>query len=92
MNTIVQADGIELTNALQQYAKDKLKKLDRYNVINLKCLIKIDGLDNVVEIIADDQFISVKAADMYHAIVKAVDVMQLSLEKTKAKYRTAECA
>lgn len=88
IDVTVQTDGIELTNALKEYALQKLQKLARYNIINLKMLLKLDGLKSVVEVIADDTFISSRgdaSSDMYHTIVKAVEVMSIALEKKKAK-------
>ena len=78
---IIQADGFKLTDALRDYTKSKLKKLDRYNLTNLKCLLKIDGRDQIVEIVADDRFLKTTGGDMYSTVVKAVNAMQIILGK-----------
>ena len=85
-NLIIEADGMKLTDALREYIEGKMQKLDRYSITNLKCLIKMDGRtgeDCVVEIIADDIFIGARGYDMYSTIVKAVNIMQIALEKEK---------
>ena len=85
-NVTIQADGMKLTDALREYTESKLQKLDHYSITNLKCLIKMDGRageDCVVEIIADDTFIGTRGYDMYNTIVKAVNIMQIALEKEK---------
>ena len=84
-NVVIQADGMELTDALRQYTESKFRKLDRYGLTNLKVLMKLDGLDCVVEVIADDTFVSSRGADMYHTIVKSMEVVSIALEKAKGK-------
>lgn len=91
-NLIIEADGMKLTDALREYTEGKMQKLDRYNITNLKCLIKMDGRTGehcVVEITADDIFIGARGYDMYSTIVKAVNIMQIALEKEKANAKHA---
>ena len=85
-NLIIEADGMKLTDALREYIESKMQKLDRYNITNLKCLIKMDGRAGeqcIVKITADDIFIGARGYDMYNTVVKAVNIMQIALEKEK---------
>lgn len=89
-NLIIEADGMKLTDALREYTEGKMQKLDHYSITNLKCLIKMDGRngeDCIVEIIADDIFIGARGYDMYSTIVKAVNIMQIALEKEKTNVK-----
>lgn len=83
MNTIIQTDGFELTSALNDHVKTKLKKLDRFNLTNLRCLMKPSGRDFEVELLADGRFFKLTDADMYSAITKAVEKFSECLSRSK---------
>lgn len=83
MNMIICTDGIELTESLERYAAQKLDKLSRFNPIAVHCLMKIDNRDCIVELRADDSFVTAKCKDMYSSVVKAVDTMKVMLNQKK---------
>lgn len=82
-NMIIRADGFTITTPLHDYAVSKLNKLTKFGAEDIRCLLKIDNRDNIVELNADGKFLKVKGVDMYNAVAKAADSMQCILSDAK---------
>lgn len=80
---IIRADGFTITAPLYDYAANKLNKLTKFGADDIRCLLKIDNRDNVVELRTNGKFLKVKGTDMYNTVAKAVDSMQCMLSNAK---------
>lgn len=82
---------VEVTEAMKQYALDKLSKVERFhaNVIDLNVTMDIQKLDHKVDIIIKFNHFKIKlqavSDNMYTAIDKVVSKLQAQLRKYKDK-------
>ena len=88
MTIDINSDGISLTEALRDYVKAKLSKLEKYGCDRVKCLMKVEGDTNIVEVSTKNTFAKIKSRDMYDAVDKAERVAINNVTAKKPKYRS----
>ena len=99
MTINVQAVGIDMTDAINQYAREKAESLTKYfdNItsIDVKCGLlsnhhqsgKIFFAEMGLNVPGNQLFVKKEAADLYKSIDKVRDHLKVELEKMKGKMR-----
>lgn len=91
MNYIISGRGIVLTDALKDYAKEKIGKVERYFEASTKIYItfSIQKGRKIVEITARQNGIVFRVeednVDMYAAIDKASDILERQIRKNRTR-------
>jgi putative sigma-54 modulation protein len=92
-NITVTGRHIEITEAMKDYAIDKVLKMERVvsNIIDVAVTIDIQKLEHKIDIVFRFDHFKVKAQaatnDMYASIDKAVDKLQSQLHKYKSRIK-----
>ena len=98
MKYTVRGDKLEVTDAIRDYALDKLSKMDKYfdnpNEISAKIVFSVRGREQKVEITITsgtyDLRAEVSQSDMYAAIDLAIDKLERQMRKFKTKLMSRE--
>ena len=97
MEIIIRGDKIEVTKAMKDYIKDKLKKLDKYlensDSVRASVVVRVSSHRQTIEItIPLHNFISSEETqeDFYAAVDKAIDVMERQIRKNKTRLKSKE--
>lgn len=93
MNIIIRGSKLEITEAMESYAKEKISKLDKYleNSEDVKAtvLAKVHGRNNIVEVtIPLKNFIlraEEKEDNFYAAIDMVIDKLERQIRKNKTR-------
>ena len=93
MNFSIRGDKFEVTDAIRDYAKDKVSKIEKYfdspEKVNAKILFSVKGREQRVEITINGGHFDLRAevshSDMYAAIDLAVDKLEGQMRKFKTK-------
>lgn len=93
MNFTFRGDKLEVTDAIKDYAKDKMSKMEKYfdnpEKVNAKVQFSVKGREQRVEITINgchyDLRAEVSHSDMYAAIDLAVDKLVGQMRKFKTK-------
>ncbi len=92
-DVVVTGRNVEVTDAMKNYAMEKISKVDRFTnrIINVNIIMDIQKLDHHVDIIVriDNQKIKVSAhsTDMYASIDMAVDKLTNQIRRHKERVR-----
>jgi len=92
-DVVVTGRNVEVTDAMKNYAMEKISKIDRFTnrIINVNIIMDIQKLDHHVDIIVriDNQKIKVSAhtTDMYASIDMAVDKLTNQIRRHKERVR-----
>ncbi len=99
MTINITAKGMELTSAIQEYAREKVESLETFfdGIIKVDVIVgmeshhhnkgKIYFAEMNVHVPGNSVFVKKEAADLYKAIDKVKDHLKVDLEKTKSKMR-----
>lgn len=98
MNYIFRGDGLEVTDAIKDYAKDKLSKIEKYfsdqERVDAKIVFSVRGRQQKVEVTINsinyDLRSEVSHSDMYAAIDLALDKLEGQIRKYKTKLLSRE--
>lgn len=93
MNFTFRGDKLEVTDAIKDYAKDKMSKMEKYfdnpEKVNAKVQFSVKGREQRVEITINGGHYDLRAevshSDMYAAIDLAVDKLVGQMRKFKTK-------
>ncbi len=93
MNFSIRGDKFEVTDAIRDYAKDKVSKMEKYfdnpEKVNTKILFSVKGREQRVEITINGGHFDLRAevshSDMYAAIDLAIDKLEGQMRKFKTK-------
>ena len=100
MKYTYRGDRVEVTDAIKDYAEDKLSKMQKYfenpEKVNVKVVFSVRGREQKVEININSSTYDLRAevshSDMYAAIDLAVDKLEGQVRKFKTKLMTRERA
>lgn len=99
MNVNVQAVGTDMTDAINQYARDKAEGLTKYfeNIQQVDVIVgmnsnhhnkgKVYFAEMKVGVPGNNVFVKKEAEDLYKAIDKVRDHLKVEFEKIKGKMR-----
>lgn len=101
MNINIRGDKIEVTEAIKNYVKEKLERLEKYfespNNIDAHVLIRIRNGQQIIEVTIPTSKYTLRAeevnADLYAAIDLVIDVLERQIRKNKTKlsrFKTTE--
>ncbi|MDE6141558.1 MAG: ribosome-associated translation inhibitor RaiA [Bacilli bacterium] len=101
MNINIRGDKIEITEAIKNYVKEKLERLEKYfeepTKISAHILIRVKNGEQSIEVtIPTDRYTlraEEKHADLYAAVDEVIDVLERQIRKNKTKlnrYRNVE--
>lgn len=93
MELLIRGDRMKVTEAMNDYVKDKLKKLEKYleesEQVRANILVKVKGYTQKVEVtIPLKSFLlraEEEAEDFYVAIDKVIDKLERQIKKNKTK-------
>ena len=94
MKLNIRGDKLEITDAIRDYVKDKLGRLDKYfkdSDINANVLLKVKGNRQIIEVtVPTDKYIlrsEEEHNDLYAAIDLVVDKLEGQIRKNKTKLK-----
>lgn len=102
MTLTIQIKGMDMTPAIEQYARDKAETLPQYldSIVRVDVIVgmeshhhkkgKIYFAEFKVHVPGHDLFVRKDAADLYKAIDKVRDHLKVELEKLKGKMRAKD--
>ncbi|MCX4364650.1 MAG: ribosome-associated translation inhibitor RaiA [Bacilli bacterium] len=101
MNINIRGDKIEITEAIKNYVKEKLERLEKYfeepTKISAHILVRVKNGEQSIEVtIPTDRYTlraEEKHADLYAAVDEVIDVLERQIRKNKTKlnrYRNVE--
>lgn len=93
MEIIIRGDKIKVTDAMKDYAIDKLSKLDKYlensEKVRANVIVKVKGHEDTVEITIPLKSFILRSEetqeDFYAAIDKTIDKLERQVRKNKTK-------
>ena len=93
MEIIIRGDKIKVTDAMKDYAIDKLSKLDKYlensEKVRANIMVKVKGHEDTVEITIPLKSFILRSEetqeDFYAAIDKTIDKLERQVRKNKTK-------
>lgn len=93
MNINIRGDKIEITEAIKNYVKEKLERLEKYfeepTKISAHILIRVKNGEQSIEVtIPTDRYTlraEEKHADLYAAVDEVIDVLERQIRKNKTK-------
>lgn len=93
MNIIVRGSKLEITEAMESYAKEKIGKLEKYfengQEVKATVLVKIHGRSHIVEVTIPLKNLILRAeessSDFYAAIDTVIDKLERQIRKNKTK-------
>ena len=92
MDIIIRGSKLEITDSMQEYAKEKISKLDRYldnsEGVNATVLVKIHGHLHKVEVTIPLKSLILRAEEQQEDFYAAVDVVIDKLERQIRKNKT----
>lgn len=93
MEIIIRGDKIKITDAMKDYAIDKLSKLDKYlensEKVRANVIVKVKGHEDTVEITIPLKSFILRSEetqeDFYAAVDKTIDKLERQVRKNKTK-------
>lgn len=94
----IRGNKVEVTDAIRDYATDKISKIEKYfdnpENVNVKVLFSVRGREQKVEITINsnsyDLRVEVSHSDLYAAIDLAIDKLERQIRKYKTKLLSRE--
>ena len=96
MEVLIRGNKIEITDSMKEYVKEKLAKLDKYYVDDLKAnvLVKIRNYTQKVEVTIPLKTLILRAeeesSDFYSAVDLVVNKLERQIRKNKTKLKKKE--
>ena len=96
MEVLVRGNKIDITDAMKDYVKDKLSKLDKYTLEDAKAtvLVKIRNYSQKVEVTIPLKTLILRAEeesqDFYSAVDLVVNKLERQIRKNKSKIKKKE--
>lgn len=98
MTTNVSANGLDMTDAIREYAEEKIESVAKFfdNITKADIIVGMDSSDKAKPYFAEvnlaipgtsNVFIRKNSEDLYKAIDKLRDHLKIELEKMKGKMR-----
>ena len=92
MKYIIRGEKVEVTEAIKNYITEKIGKLDKYfqkpEEIKANVLIKIRGLEQIVEVTIPIKKIVLRCEERNEDLYKAIDLASDKLERQLRKNKT----
>ena len=92
MKYIIRGEKVEVTEAIKNYITEKIGKLDKYfqkpEEIKANVLIKIRGLEQIVEVTIHIKKIVLRCEERNEDLYKAIDLASDKLERQLRKNKT----
>lgn len=93
MNINIRGDRIEVTDAIKNYVKEKLERLEKYfdepSALDAHVLIRVGNGSQIIEVTIPTSKFTLRAEekniDLYAAIDLVVDVLERQIRKNKTK-------
>lgn len=93
MNLNFRGDKIEVTDAIKNYVKEKLERLEKYfdepSTLDVHVLIRVSNGNQIIEVTMPTTKYTLRAeeknTDLYAAIDLVVDVLERQIRKNKTK-------
>lgn len=93
MNINIRGDKIEVTDAIKNYVKEKLERLEKYfdepSTLDAHVLIRVGNGSQIIEVTIPTSKFTLRAeeknVDLYAAIDLVVDVLERQIRKNKTK-------
>lgn len=93
MNIIIRGSKLEITDAMEQYAKEKIGRIEKYlesaDEVKATVVAKVHGYSNIVEVTIPLKNFILRAEesqdDFYAAIDTVVDKIERQIRKNKTK-------
>lgn len=93
MNINIRGDKIEVTEAIKNYVKEKLERLEKYfdepNTLDAHVLIRVSHGKQIIEVTIPTAKFTLRAEekhdDLYAAIDLVIDVLERQIRKNKTK-------
>ena len=96
MDVIIRGNKIEITDSMKEYVKEKLAKLDKYSLDDMKAtvLVKIRNYTQKVEVTIPLKTLILRAeeesSDFYSAVDLVVNKLERQIRKNKTKLKKKE--
>jgi putative sigma-54 modulation protein len=96
MEVIIRGNKIEITESMKEYVKEKLAKLDKYSIEDMKAtvLVKIRNYTQKVEVTIPLKTLILRAeeesSDFYSAVDLVVNKLERQIRKNKTKLKKKE--
>ena len=96
MEVIIRGNKIEITDSMKEYVKEKLAKLDKYSIDDMKAtvLVKIRNYTQKVEVTIPLKTLILRAeeeaSDFYSAVDLVVNKLERQIRKNKTKLKRKE--
>ena len=97
MTTNISANGVDMTDAIREYAEEKIDSVTKFfdNITKADVIVGTDNSDKAKPFFAEvnldvpgkSVFIKKNSEDLYKAIDKVRDHLKVELEKMKGKMR-----
>ena len=93
MEIIIHGDKIKITDAMRDYVKEKLEKLDKYlessDNVRANVIVKVKNYDQTIEITIPLKSFILRSEetqeDFYAAVDKTIDKLERQIRKNKTK-------
>ena len=93
MDLIIRGDKIKVTDAMKEYLKEKISKLDKYidnsETVHANIVVKVKNKDQIVEITIPLKSFILRSEetqdDFYKSVDKAVDKLERQIRKNKTR-------
>ena len=93
MNINIRGDKIEITEAIKNYVKEKLERLEKYfeepNKISAHILVRVKNGEQSIEVTIPTDRYTLRAEekhdDLYAAVDEVIDVLERQIRKNKTK-------
>ena len=93
MNINIRGDKIEITDAIKNYVKEKLVRLEKYfeepSKLDAHVLVRVQNGNEIIEVTIPTNKYTLRAeeknADLYAAIDKVIDVLERQIRKNKTR-------
>ena len=96
MEVIIRGNKIEITDSMKEYVKEKLAKLEKYSIDDMKAtvLVKIRNYTQKVEVTIPLKTLILRAeeeaSDFYSAVDLVVNKLERQIRKNKTKLKKKE--
>lgn len=97
MNVLIRGNKIEITDAMKEYVKEKLAKLEKYTIddnVQATVLVKVRNFTQKVEVTIPLKTLVLRAEDesedFYSAVDLVVDKLERQIRKNKTKLKKKE--
>lgn len=92
MRYLIRGEKIQVTDSIKDYIEEKLSKMDKYldnpENVEAKILIKVNGVEQRVEVTIQTKGYFLRAEEAHSDLYAAIDLIIDKLERQFRKYKT----